>query len=561
MGPYDVVRKCADNNYLVDINGRHALLHINALRKYEIDGDKGKGETDWCPDVSNEGASEGNPPVTVPIVITERRDDDAADRDIIDPEPPPSGEGTVTLGEQLTEDQIRQLLDIVTEYSDVFAEKLGTTHIAKHRIVVTDQTPCYQPSYPIPEALREPLQRELEAMEANGVIQYTPLATWNSPLVLVRKSNGTLRICNNFIPLNKRTVPEPYLMTNTVELLNRVAGAKDISRLDLKKSYFQVELEEQSQKYTSFQSPFGTFSYVKMPMGLINASSTLQRIMDIVLKGAHVYADKLQDDVIVWSNDFSKHKQDLTDVLNRLRHAGLTLNVNKCHLASNQIKIFGFQVNNGLITPDPEKVQAVSDWPTPKTKKELKSFLGLAGFFRGHIANFAEIAYPLTELLTRYKPERLQWTGIHEEAFQKLKQALISRPVLCPPDMTQPFQIYADSSKTSISAVLMQTTDEAGSTPRVISYASRKLLPRESNYSTIERECLSIVFAVTKFRHYIFARKVVVMSDHKALTWLNSIVKSSSRLAKWALILQDYDLEIRYVPGSHQLADVFTRLG
>ena len=222
--------------------------------------------------------------------------------------------------------------------------------------------------------------------------------------------------------------------------------------------------------------------------------------------------------------------------------------------------MFGFQVNQGLITPDAEKTKAVSEWPTHRTKKQLASFVGLAGYFRGHIAHFAEIALPLTELFARHKPDKLQWLETHQRAFERLKTALTSKPVLCPPDMTKDFELYADSSKTTVSAVLLQRGEGEDETPKVISYASRKLLGRETRYSTVERELLSIVFAVTKFRHYIYSKKVVVMSDQRALQWLNSVVKTSSRLAKWALALQDQDLEIQYVPGSQQIADAFTRL-
>jgi len=276
-------------------------------------------------------------------------------------------------------------------------------------------------------------------MEWDGVIVRDPQATWNSPLVIVKKKDGSIRICNNFIQLNKRTIPVPYIMTNTLELLNRVAGATYLTRLDLKKAYFQVKVHPQSQKYTSFQSPFGTWRYAKMPMGLINAGSTLQRIMDVVLRGAHDYADKLLDDIIVWTNNFESNLARLTDVLNRLRSAGLTLNTNKCHLATDRIRIFGFQVDKGLITPDAEKTKAIADWPVPRTKKQLSSF-GIAGYYRGHISKFAEIVLPLTQLLAKHKPDKLEWGESQQRAFEKLKNALTSKPVLRPPDMTRDFE-------------------------------------------------------------------------------------------------------------------------
>ena len=164
----------------------------------------------------------------------------------------------------------------------------------KHTIRLTDQqTPCYQPAYRIADAMCDPVCDELRDVERRGIIEYDPHATWNLPLVIVKKPGGGLRLCTNFIQLNKRTVAEPYIMTNTMELLNKVAGAKYLTRLDMTKAYFQLKLDPQSQRYTSFQTPFGTYKYLRMPMGLVNGGATLQRLMDHVLRGAHQYADKL----------------------------------------------------------------------------------------------------------------------------------------------------------------------------------------------------------------------------------------------------------------------------
>jgi len=475
---------------------------------------------------------------------------------------PDGGDGgdAVSMGDQLTTEQKDRLQELIRSYDDVFTDRLGMTHLMQHTIRVTDQTPCYQPSYRIADAMREPVCDELRDMERRGIIEYDPHATWNSPLVIVKKPCGGLRLCNNFIQLNKRTVAEPYIMTNTMELLNKVAGAKYLTRLDMTKAYWQLKVDPQSQRYTSFQTPFGTYKYLRMPMGLVNGGATLQRLMDHVLRGAHQYADKLLDNILVWSDDFEIHLTRLTDVLERLRGAGLTLNCSKCVLATDTLRLFGFQVIRGKILPDDEKVKTISEWPIPKTKKQLKSFVGLVSYFRGHVANFAEIAFPLTELTGRYKPERLQWSQTHQNAFEQLKKALMSRPVLYPPDTTKDFQIMADSSQTTASAILMQESNDGDTTPRVISYASRKLLPRERNYSTIEREILSIVFAVSKFNHFIYGRRIVVKSDHRAVEHMNSLVKSSPRLARWALSLQLYNLTVEYLQGDHQLADALTRV-
>ena len=496
-GPYRVLKRCPDNNYILDVNGREALLHMNALRKYETEPD--------APQIDADGEKTGRPQtITVPIVISGERDaKEEAAGEASDQAKQTGGDDQFTIGNQLSPGQRDAIKTLLAGYADLFTAEPGCTHLAQHTISVTDsKQPCYQPSYRVPDALRGEVERELSDMERRGIIKYDPHATWNSPLVIVRKGNGGLRLCNNFIQLNKRTVAEPYIMTNTTELLNKVAGAKFITRLDMRAAYWQVPLHPDSQKFTSFQTPFGVYSYLRMPMGLVNSSATLQRLMDRILRGAHDYADKLLDDILIWTDDFDLHLTQLADVLNRLRCAGLTLNAAKCHLATDKIKIFGFLVDNGKITPDAEKTKAVVDWPIPKTKKQLKSFVGLVNYFRSHIANYAEIAFPLSELLGRYKPDKLKWGEEQQAAFDTLKKALVSKPVLYPPDKNKDFQIMADSSQTTLSAILLQSGDGEDKTPRVISYASRKLLPRERNYPTIERELLSIVFALAKFHFF-----------------------------------------------------------
>jgi len=191
---------------------------------------------------------------------------------------------SIKLGQQLTPDQQEAIKALIANYSDVFSSEPGCTHLTEHRITVTDHRPCFQQSYRIPDALKGAVERELNDMERRGIIYYDPHATWNSPLVIVRKAGGIgLRSCNNFILLNKRTVPEPYTMSNMTELINKVAGAKYISRVDMAFGYYQIPLEAGSQRLCSFQTEWGVYSYRRMPFGLVNASSTLQRLMDHIL--------------------------------------------------------------------------------------------------------------------------------------------------------------------------------------------------------------------------------------------------------------------------------------
>jgi len=570
-GPYKTLRKLPNNNYVLDIDGREAFLHINMLRRYET-------QTDEYQNVPNQVQTERSQAVTISVVVDGRTDalqeamdgageptDQPGSVDEFmtgDQTAPHAGVDQVTICEQLTAPQQETIKRLVDEFSDLFTGRLGRTHLTQHTIRVTDDLPCWQQSYPIPAALREPVERELAAMEASGVIEHDPHARNNSPLVIVRKAGGGIRLCQNYINLNKKTIPEFCDMTNMNELIGRVAGARFLTKADLKSSYFQIPMDPASEKLTSFQTPFGTFKYKMMPQGLVNSGATLQRLMNQILRGCHRYADKLLDDVIVWSDDFDLHVTQVADVFSRIRAAGLTLNAAKTHIATNKLHIFGYLLDNGEILPDPDKIKAVMEWPQPKTKKQLSSFTGLCGYFRSSIANYAEIALPLTNLLGRYKPEKIPWGTEQQAAFDALKSALVAKPVLYPPDLNKPFELWADASQSTISSILMQTGNDVNGTPKVVSYASRKLLSRECKYSVVEREVLSIVHGLSKFKTWIYGSRwpIVVKSDHRPLLFLNRMVKTSPRLARWALAIQEYNLDMQWVKGKNQLADAFTRL-
>jgi len=349
-------------------------------------------------------------------------------------------------------------------------------------------------------------------------------------------------------------------MVNPNELLNRAAGFKYVSKIDLGMAYFQCFLSPNSRRYTGFQMFMGSFVYRKLPLGLKCASATFQRLVDKVLKGMHRFAGTLLDDTLIYSTTFPDHLDHVRQVLDRLGEAGLAAKKAKCHFASNRMRVFGHQLIDGLIYPDEDKVAVIAAWKPPKTKRELKSFLGMVSYFRDHLPRFAAIAYPLTESLGRTKPDKLIWTEDRLQAFETLRTALMSSPVLKPPYVTKPYLIMCDASRTAISAILMQPGDADNETEHVVCYASRKLSESERKFATIELELLAIIFALQKFRNIILGCPIKIFTDHRPLLWLDSLVKHSGRLARWALKLQEYDITTTYVKGRDQLADHLTCL-
>ena len=548
QGPFRVSRKCENNNYELILGNRKAIFHINSLRRYYEREDDSDGVSSL---MVLEDADDDEMRVIDAEIYGEQVADRKADTD----------SEQFAISNQLTDEQRAKFRNMLSEFPDVFCEQLGKTNVITHKIRVTDETPCYQTPFRIPEMLKKPVEEELTSMLQQGIIKRDDESSWNSPLIVLRKANGGLRLVNSFVGLNEKTITEPYLMTNLNELLSRAAGSQLISRIDLQKSFYQISLSPESQKYTAFTTDLGTFVYTVMPQGLKNAPGTCQKLLNIVLRGMHKFSGSLLDDIVIFDKDPETHMMHVRQVLERLRGSGLTANKAKCIFAENRLVILGHLLENGRIYPDPSKVKVLSEMAMPKTKRQLKSLLGLLSYFRDFLPHYADIAYPLSELTGKGKPDKLTWTSEQETAFQKLRTALISKPVLRPPDMSKPFQLWVDSSQVAISAILMQRDDnDADNIGHAICFSSRKLARREQNFATVEKELLALVYGLLKFKHYLYGTKVDIYSDHQPIKWMRSLVKHNSRIARWSLLIQDFDFEIHHVPGQKQIADALTRL-
>ena len=336
-----------------------------------------------------------------------------------------------------------------------------------------------------------------------------------------------------------------------------MADTKYFSKIDLFSGFWQVEIEEKDKEKTSFCTPFGSYEYNRMAFGLVGAPSTYQRLMDGILSGLKgISCFVYLDDIIIFSSNIMEHANRLSEVLQRLRDANLKAHPLKCSFAVDSIEYLGHIVTKDGVLPDPAKIKAIREFPTPNTPTQVRSFLGLVGYYRRHISNFAKIAKPLTDL-TR-KDKTFEWKEEQQQAFNILRKALCTEAILKYPDFKRSFILATDASGVALGAVLSQ---KHGEIEHPIAYASRVLNKAEQSYSVTERELLALVWATKYFRCYLYGRKFTAITDHAALKWLLSLKDPSSRLLRWTLRLSEFEFDVQYKPGKkHNNADALSRV-
>lgn len=304
-------------------------------------------------------------------------------------------------------------------------------------------------------------------------------------------------------------------------------------------------------------TPDGLYQFRSMPFGLVNAPASFSRIMRVLLRGLHG-VDNFIDDILIHTVSFEEHLDTLREVFERLRRANLTARPTKCTVGCVSIDFLGHRIGQGELRPVQDKVDAVQGAPRPKTKKQLRSFLGLVGYYRRFVPNFAALAVPLTDRTKKGEPLLVKWGDAEEAAFTTLKKKLAREPILHLPDLDLPFILRTDASDHGLGAILQQET-EGKKFP--IAYASRKLLPREQRYCVMERECLAVVWGVQKFEPYLYGKHFELETDHQPLQCIAKSKVANSRILRWALVLQPYQFSITAIKGSENVgADYLSRI-
>lgn len=457
----------------------------------------------------------------------------------------------------------------------------GRTDRVKHHIRLHDETSFKHRARPIHPNDIEAVRNHLRDLLETGVIRESE-SPFSSPIVVVRKKNGDVRLCVDYRKLNMQTIKDAYALPNLEESFSALTGSCWFSVLDLKSGYYQIDMEEVDKAKTAFVTPLGFWEFNRMPQGVTNAPSTFQRLMekcmgDLHLKEVLVFLD----DIIVFSNSLEEHESRLLRVLHRLRDYGLKLSPEKCKFFQSSVRYLGHVVSEHGVETDPEKLSALKSWPVPQTLKELRSFLGFAGYYRRFINGYAALAKPLNDLTKGYIPARRnrskhratvksldaksakqpfneRWTAQCQTAFDTLIDKLTTAPVLGFANPSQPYILHTDASTIGLGAALYQEQEEK---LRVIAYASRGLSSSEARYPAHKLEFLALKWSVTeKFHDYLYGASFIVITDNNPLTYILTSAKLDAASHRWLAALSTYDFKLQYRAGSQNRdADALSR--
>lgn len=528
-------------DYKIDMGGKLKTFHANLLKKYVERDTLNCGVLSTC--------------AISLIDFSDLDDDEQQDSILMPPVTQTETAKDIKFADRLTPDQLETAKSLCDSFSDVFTDIPGMTNLVEHKIVVTSSEPVRVKPYPIPFSTEKTITEEVQKMLQLNVIEPSS-SPYSAPVVIARKKDGTNRFCIDYRRLNCATVFDAEPMPSPESIFSKMTGKKFVSKIDLSKGYWQVPMADESKPLTAFSTPSGLYQFRTMPFGLVNAPATFSRMMRKLLQGMNG-VENFIDDVIVFTDTFEEHLHILKTVFERLRDAGLAARPTKCFIGFDKIDCLGHMVGNKCLEPEQDKIDAVRNAPIPQTKKQVRAFLGLAGFYRKFIPNFSAIAIPLSDLTKKGQPNKVIWTESQQRAFDTLKHMLSERPILKLPEFNETFILRTDAADDGIGAVLLQMEDDE---KLPVAYASRKLQPREKAYAVIEKECLAVVWGIQKFHQYLYGREFLLETDHQPLTYLNKAKTENSRLMRWALQLQPYRFRIIAIKGSDNVgADYLSR--
>jgi transposase InsO family protein len=460
----------------------------------------------------------------------------------------------------LTEDEQTRVLDTLHPHSSMWDGRLGEIPTVEHHII-TEGPPIASQPYRAGPASREIIDKEIKRMLDMKVIEPSS-GPWSAPIVLIPKPDGSIRFCVDYRKLNEATVNDSYALPRIDDCLDSLGSARYFTTVDANSGYWQINVAKEDREKTAFTSHRGLFQFLRMAFGLKTAPATFQRAIDVILSTVRFQcALTYLDDIVIYSPTFEQHLVDLNTVLTLLREAGVSLKISKCVFAAEQVQYLGLKVGAAGVEVDRSKTAAVEEARAPRTRTALRRFLGMTGYYRKFIDQYAKKAAPLTKYLKEDTAEPFDLGVEALEAHQNLKTAIVTAPVLALPKSKGMFVLETDASASQLGVQLLQEQDD--STWRPIGFWSRQCNSAESNYSPTEREALAIVWGIKVCRPYLERTKFKVRSDHQALRWLFSTSTSDGnpRVLRWKLALSAYDFSVEYKPGAtNRVADELSRM-
>lgn len=463
--------------------------------------------------------------------------------------------------ENLNKEERELLKEIILVNKDLFyneGDSLTCVKDIQHQIITKSSQPVYSKIYRFPKVHEEEVTRQIGEMLHQDIIQPS-FSPYNSPIWVVPKKldnsgEQKWRVVVDYRKLNEITVDDKFPIPNVESLFDKLGRSQYFSTIDLAKGFHQILVDEKDRMKTAFSTPQGHFEFKRMPFGLKNAPATFQRMINYVLQE---FINKIcvvyLDDILIFSTSIQEHVEAINNIFNKLREFNLKIQIDKCKFFAKSTEYLGHVLTRDGIKPNEKKIEVIRNIHLPKTPKQIKSFLGITGYYRKFIKDYAKVAQPMTKYLKKNNKLNLE-DPLYKDSFQKLKELITSYPILRYPDFKKKFELVTDASDFAIGAVLQQDGHP-------ICFSSRTLNSHECNYSITEKELLAIVWSTKYFRPYLYGTKFSIKTDHQPLIWLNSLKEPSAKLQRWKIKLNEYDFDIKHIKGKeNKVADFLSRI-